>query len=493
MFSQFKRLFKHSAIYAIGSVAQSAVAFLLIPLYTNYLVPASYGRLEIVNTFGSIILMLITFGFSSALMKTYFRDAHNTEERKKLVGTMFIFVIPIAFAILAVLLLIAPQLSRWLLGDAQFASLFQILLSTTFFTIFMNMAFALLRVEERSKKYTVLFLLRFGIVLGLNFYFIMGLKLDAAGILWANLISFALVALSLIPDVIKAASWSFSRFYLRKLWGFGMAIIPASIAVWVMDLSDRYFIEIFRDPTEVGIYALGYKIGMIVDVLIVAPFQLAWPTMYFDVSKRNDAQQIYSKVLTYFVLIGTFVALILGVLAPEGVKLIADPAYWGAAQVVMLVAISYVFYGMHFVLAPGIHITNNTKYYPWLIVVPAIANLVLNYFIVPVYGMLGAAVTTFACYIFVCVLTYLMAQKFYPIKYEWKKMWAIFGLAALIYSLSLFIGVGNIWLSVLIKCGLLALFLVVLYSLGFLKRSEWSKFKLLFVRTKKPDRVQSGN
>ncbi len=484
MFAQFKRLFKHSAIYAIGSVAQSAVAFLLIPLYTHYLAPASYGRLEIVNTFGSIILMVITFGFTSALMKTYFRDAKNPEERKQLVGTMFIFVLPIAFAILALLLLIAPGLSAWLLGDAQFAYLFQILLSTCFFTIFMNMAFALLRVEERSKKYTVLFLLRFGVVLALNFYFIMGLKLDAAGVLWANLASFALVAFSLIPDVARAASWKFSRFFLRKLWFFGMAIIPASIAVWVMDLSDRYFISIFRDPDEVGIYALGYKIGMIIDILIVAPFQLAWPTMYFDVSKRGDAPQIYSKVLTYFVLVGTFVALILGVLAPEGVRLIADPAYWGAAQVVMLVAISYVFYGMHFVLAPGIHITNNTKYYPWLIVVPALANLVLNYFFVPIYGMLGAAVTTFACYIFVCILTYLMAQKFYPIKYEWRKMWVIFGLAAAIFAAGLWVTVGNIWLSVLIKVGLLLLFLLILYSFGFLRRSDWQKFKLLFARQK---------
>lgn len=484
MLDQFRRLFKHSAIYAIGSVAQSAVAFLLIPLYTHYLVPASYGRLEIINTFGSIILMGITFGFTSALMKTYFRDARNVAERKQLVGTMFLFVIPVAYAILAVLLLISPQLSRWLLGDSQFASLFQILLVTMFFTIFMNLAFALLRVEERSQKYTFLFLLRFGVVLALNFYFIIGRKLDAAGVLWANLISFALVSLSLIPDVLKAASWKFSPIFWKRLWVFGMAIIPASIAVWVMDLSDRYFIQIFRDPTEVGIYALGYKIGMIIDVLLVAPFQLAWPTMYFDVSRRADAQQIYSKVLTYFVLVGTLVALILGVLAPEGVKLIADPAYWEAAQVVMLVATSYVFYGMHFVLAPGIHITNNTKYYPWLIVVPALANLMLNYLFVPGFGRLGAAATTFVCYIFVCVLTYLTAQKFYPVKYEWKKMWVIFLLAGGIYAVSLLVGGENIWLTVLLKSGLLLLFLVILYALGFLRKSEWRKFKLLFARPK---------
>jgi O-antigen/teichoic acid export membrane protein len=266
MFDQLKRLFKHSAIYAVGSVAQSAVAFLLIPLYTRYLVPASYGRLEIVNTFGSILLMLITFGFTSALMKTYFRDAHNEEERRRLVGTSFSFVIPISFAIVAVLLGFAPVISLYLLGDAAWAGLFQILLVTTFFTIFMNMAFALLRVQERSKKYTVLFLLRFGVVLALNFYFIIWLKLDAAGVLWANLISFALVALSLLPDVLKSACWHFSPFLLRKLWAFGIAIVPASVAIWIMDLSDRYFIEIFRDPTEVGIYALGYKIGMIIDV-----------------------------------------------------------------------------------------------------------------------------------------------------------------------------------------------------------------------------------
>ena len=89
MSNQFKRLFKHSAIYAIGTVAQSAVSFLLIPLYTRYIVPANYGRLEIINTFGSILLMLVSFGFGSAIMKTYFRDAKNEAERKRFTSAAF--------------------------------------------------------------------------------------------------------------------------------------------------------------------------------------------------------------------------------------------------------------------------------------------------------------------------------------------------------------------------------------------------------------------
>lgn len=424
--------------------------------------------------------MLVTFGFGSALMKTYFRDAHNEDERKRLVGTMFMFVMPVAYAILAILLLFSSQLSTFLLGSAEWTDLFQILIITLFFSMFMNLSFALLRVQERSKKYTALFLLRFFAVLGLNFYFIIWLNLDIKGILLANLITFAIVAVSLIPDVKKAAKFKFSKFFLKKLWLFGLPIIPASIAMWVMDLSDRYFIEIFRSSEEVGIYSLGYKIGMIVNIMIVAPFQLAWPTLYFDVSKRNDAPKIFSKVLVYFTLGGTFLALVLGVLAPEILRLIASPAYWDAYKVVMLVAISYVFYGMHFVLAPGIHIKEKTKYYPLLVVLPAIANIILNYFIVPQFGMMGAAFTTVICFLAVIIFTYIMANHFYPIKYDWPRIFAVFGIAAGIFVLSMFTSHENILYSTLIKFVLLAGYIGLLSLFGLLKFSELKQFRKLF-------------
>ncbi|MFC1721505.1 lipopolysaccharide biosynthesis protein [Patescibacteria group bacterium] len=480
MFDQFKRLFRHSAVYAIGTVAQSAVAFLLIPLYTRYIVPANYGRLEIINTFGAILLMLVTFGFGSALMKTYFRDTCNKTERKKLVGTMFMFVLPVAYIILAILLFFSAQLSLWLLGGTEWSGLFQILLITTFFSLFMNLAFALLRVQERSKKYTALFLLRFLAVLGLNFYFIIWLELDIKGILLANLITFAIVAFSLIPDVIKSATFKFSSFFFKKLWIFGLPIIPASIAMWFMDLSDRYFIEFFRSADEVGIYSLGYKLGMLVNIMIVAPFQLAWPTLYFDVSRRNDAQRIYSKVLTYFTMAATFLALALGVLAPEILRILAGEAYWDAYKVVFLVAISYVFYGMHFVLAPGIHIKEKTKYYPLVVVIPAIANLILNYFIVPVYGMMGAAMTTVICFIGVIILTYFFANHWYPVKYNWKRIWGVWSIAVLIFIASMIVSHENVWVSTGTKLALLVSYLALLYLFGFLKIGEIKQFRKMF-------------
>ncbi len=483
MFNQFKRLFRHSAIYAIGTVAQSAVAFLLIPLYTRYIVPANYGRLEIINTFGAILLMLVSFGFGSALMKTYFRDAHNETERKRLIGTLFMFVLPVAYAILAVLIFFSPQLSQALLGGTEWTGLFQILLITTFFSLFMNLAFALLRVQERSKKYTALFLLRFFAVLGLNFYFIIWLELDIKGILVANLITFAIVAFSLVPDVIKSASFKFSGFFLKKLWIFGLPIIPASIAMWFMDLSDRYFIEFFRSSDEVGIYSLGYKLGMLVNIAVVAPFQLAWPTLYFDVSRRGDAQQIYAKVLTYFTIASTSLALVLGVLAPEILRVLAGEAYWDAYKVVFLVAISYVFYGMHFVLAPGIHIKEKTKYYPLVVMIPAIANVILNYFIVPPYGMMGAATTTVICFAFVIILTYLFANHWYPIKYNWKRIWGVWTIAVLVFAASLFVSHDNVWISTALKLALLVGDIALLYIFGLWRMGEIRQFREMFRKT----------
>lgn len=435
--SDIKRLFKHGMVYAIGNAIQSAVAFILIPIYTRYLSPANYGYLEILNTFVSIVSIVLGLGFASALMKTYFRDVSNDDERRKLVGTAFMFSVPVAFLTLLAMFLFSDQIGGFILQNPEFGMLVRLSILSTFFVVFMNLGLSLLRVQEKSKKYTITTVIRFLGAMGFNIYFVVYRGFDIEGVLWANLISYTLVCLSLLPDIIKSSNFSFSKTLFKKLWLFGLPIIPASIAMWFVDISDRYMLQFFRTSEEVGIYSLGYKFGFLLSILLVAPLQLAWPTVYFSIAHKSEAQKIYSKVLTYYSVIGIFIALSLSLFAENFLSWFAGSAFIGAYKIVPLVAFAYVLYGVHFILVPGLHIKEKTKLYPWLVIIPAITNILMNLWAIPRYGMTGAATTTILSFAIMVIFTQILTRHYYEVKYESKKLFGLVTLAVLFLFLGL--------------------------------------------------------
>jgi O-antigen/teichoic acid export membrane protein len=484
MFDAIIRLIKHSAIYGLGSLFQSLVGFILIPIYTRYLAPASYGRLEILNTILIILTMVLSLGFASAIMKVYERDAKTEEEKKEALGTMFLFVIPLAsiFALLASFFV--KFLANIILDEQRYELYLYIILATNLLAVFLTLAFATLRVQEKSKTFAIFSFCKFIFVLILNLYFVIKLQWGIFGILLGNLLAQILIAVFFIPVIIPAIKFYFSKPLFKKLMIFGNAIIPSSLAMWVMDLSDRYFLKHFSTMSEVGLYSLGYKIGMLVSLLLVIPFQLAWPTVSFSVAAKNNAKEIYAKVFTYFFLAAGGFALFLSVFAKVIVKIFASPLYYSAYTVIPFIAFSYVFYGLHFILVPGLHLKEKSKYYPLVVVIPAFVNLILNYIVVPRYGMMGAAMTTFLSFFLMVILAYFITQKFYQIKYEWSRLAMM--CIALVFALvfSYFYKSEVLWQMILYNSLILFAFPVILYFLGFFEKKEIEKLRETLGRLK---------
>lgn len=477
MFSEFKKLFKHSGIYAIGAIAQASLSFLLIPFYTRYLSQADYGRLEILQTFLKVLLFLIPLGLPSAILKCYHRDAKSQTERKILTSTAFFFVLVAGLLQTLILLFFVHPLSQFLI-KINFGLLIYTVIAASFFAALLELELSFLRAEEKSRSYTVVFLLRFILTLGITIYLVVGLKWGLFGALLGNVAAQILTFLTFLPYLKNYVKISYSKLALTKLLSFGLAILPASIAMWVMDLSDRYFLSHFGSLEMVGVYSVGYRIGFILEFALVIPFQLAWPPFSFRIAKHKNHRQIYARTLTYFFFIGIFSFLALSFFAPEIVKVIAPKNYASAALIVPLVALAYVFYGMHFVVAPGIHLEGKTKYYPLAIVFPAALNLLLNYLLIPIYGMWGAAEATFIAFVFVLILTYFISNHFHPVRYEWKRLLkiAITGLA--VFGFSVLYPMSHVTITaILIKIGLLILFLILLWGERFFEVTEKERIK----------------
>jgi len=479
MFRQLLRLSRHSIVYGLGATASRVVAFFLIPVYTRYLTPADYGDLEIFQTTLSILSIIFAMGLAAALFRSYF-DYDDEEKRKTVVGTVFLFLTGTSLLFLLILMALAGNFSALFFGSIEYAFYFRVIFLTVFFDVGILIAFSVFRAREESKKYAIFTLIRFLTAVGLNILFVVVLHKGVLGILLGGLIATCLLYAILLRSIIKNAKLTFSIAELKEMLSFGLPLVPAGLAGWIMTMADRYFLQFLSTSTELGIYSVGYKFGFIVQGLIGAPFSLAWVPFLWSTAKEKNAKEIFSAVLTYFVLVGMAVALVLSVLSKEVLEVMAAPAFYGAYKVLPLIAVSYVLFGCYQILAAGITLEKKTKYIALIVGVGAAVNLGLNYLLIPGYGMMGAAVATLIAYLVLPVGSYFASKRYYPIKYEWGRVAKIFLAAALVYAGSIFITGGSLLITALLKLLSLLGFPLLLFAFRFFKPEEIQKAKEIF-------------
>jgi O-antigen/teichoic acid export membrane protein len=479
MFRQLLRLSRHSIVYGLSAVASQLVAFFLIPLYTRYLTPSDYGSLEIFQTTLSILSIVFVMGLTASLFMSYF-TSDDDERRRTVVGTVFIFLTATSLLFLLILMVFAGSVSTLFFGSVQYTLHFRVIFLTSFFDVGVVVALSVLRAREQSKRYVVFVLTRFLTAAGLTILFVVGLRRGVLGILEAGLIAALLVYFVALRDIVRNSRPRLSVAQLKAMLSFGLPLVPAGLAAWIMTMADRYFLKFLSTPTELGLYSLGYKFGMVVQGLIVAPFSLAWEPFLWSIAKEKNAKETYSAVLTYFTLVAVAVALVLSVLSRQVLEIMAAPAFYGAYQVIPLIAVSYVLYGGYLILAIGITLEKKTKYLAAIVGVGAIVNMGLNYLLIPRYGMMGAAVATLVAYFLLPIGSYLVSRRYYSVKYEWGRVARIFLAAGLVYAGSLFIATGSPLITGLLKLVSLLGFPLLLFAFRFFKPEETQKTREIF-------------
>ena len=131
-----------------------------------------------------------------------------------------------------------------------------------------------------------------------------------------------------------------------------MPLVPAALALWVINFIDRQFIIWYKGPSEVGVYSVAIKVASIITFVMVA-FRTAWPAFAYSIDDDREARRTYSFVLTYLLAIASWAALGLGALAPWWVALLTNPRYQRAQEAVALLAFAFAIYAGYTVMAIG--------------------------------------------------------------------------------------------------------------------------------------------
>lgn len=479
MFEKIKIVVKHTFIYGLGTFTSRAIGFLLIPVYTRYLSTADYGALSIISITLSILVIFVTMGVGSSFFICYF-NSDAEYDRSKFVSMALMFLNITSLAVALIVVAFARRASFIVFKTENYTYVFMLIGLTLFFGNAKIIPLSLFRVRDESAKYTLFSLFSFLANLIFNIYLVVVAKRGMIGVLEGGMVSYALIWLVTIPVVFRYFSLRFSLLKLWDLLRLGIPLMPAVLMNWVLTLSDRYFLQHFSTLHETGLYDLGYRFGSIASVLIIDPFSLAWATLMFTIARGKMPKETFATILTYLFGILMLVWLGISILAKDAIRIMADPKFIDAYKVVPLVTLSYVLYGLYYFWTFGPALKNRTKDYPYVTACAAIAHLLLNFLLIPFYGMIGAAISTVIGYLIMSLVMLVVCNRFYFVQYEYKRMLKIVLISGGLYFLSM-IETRNIFISISSKLFIVAIYPLLLYLFKFYTTQEVLKIRELLL------------
>jgi O-antigen/teichoic acid export membrane protein len=417
---ELRRLARHSAVYGLGGLVSRILATVLLPLYTHYLPTAAYGRVETITAATAVLAIVLQMGIATAFFRFYF-DVAKPDERLTVIRTSFWFTMATSTAGLVLGLVFAAPLSHWL-GLGHDPNLVRAGAVGLWAQTNYNQLTALFRVEQRSVQYAIASVVNVLVTVAAMVVFVAVFHWGAIGLVVGNFTGTLVVYSALVVYRTEQLGLEFDRTLFRAMQRFGMPLVPAALALWTINFVDREFLAWFKNQGEVGVYSVAVKVASIITFVMVA-FRTAWPAFAYSIEDDREAKRTYAFVLTYLLAVTAWIALALGALAPWWVELLTSrPGYQRAEQAVALLAFAFTAYAGYTVLAIGSGRARRTQL-NWVVTgAGAAVNVGLNFWLVPAYGMVGAAIATVAAYVALFFGMMLYAQSVYPVPYQWRRI-----------------------------------------------------------------------
>jgi O-antigen/teichoic acid export membrane protein len=412
-----KRLAASGAAYQASSLVAGVLALFTLPLYTRHLTRAELGYAETLLTAIILVSILLRFGVGEAFVRFWFDD-DDPARRDRLARTTTSFVLATTTAAGLVALVFAEPLGEALLGirDATLVA-FGVLGLWAFTNL--EVAYALLRVDERRRAYMTASVSNVVLTVALTVTLVVGFGTGARGYVLGNYAASTIVLVGLWALALRGRVSVALRAprALKPLLAFGAPTVPADAAVFALNVVDRAYLLRAQSPAAAGLYAVAVKLATAV-IVAVRGFQLAWPPLAYSITDEDEALRLYAYVTTAYVLTAGLVVAGITLLGRWVVRLLASPAFFAAHEALPWVALGWALYGLFLVfvsIAGRAKVTTRT--FP-----AAAAGLVVNVIglvtLVGPLGIAGAGIALCAAYLVMLAVVHLLTRRLFAVPFE---------------------------------------------------------------------------
>ncbi len=465
------KLAKQSTIYWAGTMLAKLIGFLLIPFYTRYLTPSDYGILELLVLTVDVISLLIGLQLIHAISKYYHAET-SIKEKNSVVSTALIIVMVIAIASFGVLNIYSDWFASNILDDINKKSYFTVVFVASIFGIINHIPLLYLRITEKSTKFIVIVLLQLFFTVSLTIYLVAVEGMSVFGVILSNAIVSGVIFVYLVFDLIRAIGIRFSEIIAKKLFVYSLPLVPGVIGMFIINSSDRYFLKIYSTIDQVGIYAVAYKFGYLINSLIIGPFNMVWAPKMFEFFGKPDQDKVINKIFLWMTFVLVVTALFISLYIKEVLMIMTPVKFHTAGQVVPLILFAYVLNGMNRLVYSPLYIEKSTVAIGVINMFAAMLCLLLNFILIPSFGIYGAAISTIAAFGSILILGVAVTKYKKLMKWEFRGIAKIFFLALTCGIIGEFVNTRYLFFEILMKTLLFFTFIYAVYHANIFERCD---------------------
>lgn len=427
---KLKNLAGDTVVYGFSTILGRLLNWLLTPFYIRTISKMDFGIVVSVYSVIAVLLIIGTLGFETG----YFRFISN-KNKKRLFDTLSLSIVSCGLLILSVFLIFGDAFSVFLeLGDNGYSLLIFVALIIIVDSL-NSIPFAQLRYQNKSLKYSLLRLLQVVVTVVFNIVFLILLKDKTYfGITFSSIYSVHFILISNLLGSLSSTIYFLPQF-LKSKYCFDFTLLKP-VFVYCLPLVGMGFFGILNQNIEkililklvndsnayeqLAIYGANYKIGVLM-AIFTQSFRLAFEPFFFKESKATSKTEIYGPALKYFVFFGLLIYAGVLLFMPL-INTILTPDYYEGNKVIPFILLGQLLFGVYYSLSVWYKLIDKT-YFGLLMSCAGLAlNTVLNIILLPEFGYMGAAYSTFTGYLFMVIISFILGNKYYPISYPIRKI-----------------------------------------------------------------------
>lgn len=456
--SPYKNLVNNSITFTIANLGSKVLSFIMVPLYTYVLSTDEYGTVDIMTTLNSLLLPLVFLCTSDAVLR-YALDTRY--DKKKVLSTAFFIYIGGTLVLCICLPLIRyfyPEISQYLLA---FILLF-------ICNGIMQVLNQFLRASDHVKAFAVNGVIYTFVFAGLNIVFLVKLHLGVFGYLYSIILadSVCIIFASIVCRVWRYIEFKTSKEMAKIMLKYSIPLIPNALMWWIMDASDKFVITYFLGIGANGLYAVSKKIPTLIDTFH-SIFNQAWQISAIQENETPNSKNFTSKVYRiYFALLFLIVSFLMVIVKPLVIYILSE-AYEPTWRYIPFLLVSVAISSLSGFLSSKLIASEQTNQIFKTTVIGAIVNTILNFILIPILGINGAALATLIGFAAVLFIRERFLKKHDKIEIQFNRffIFGIIGAQILAYYIL------SLWMSVVV---MLVFFISLLVSMrktiiGFIK------------------------
>jgi O-antigen/teichoic acid export membrane protein len=458
------RFFSNATLYGVGSALIRVGGLIVMPLYWRVLSPEDFGLIALSQIVIQLLASVLDLGMSGSIQRHFFE--WKAEERPRHLAAVWSFSLSFSFLVCVLLTLIANPI-RGLFSTDMSLDLVYFGVWIAFFQNFGLLPFSLCRIREQLPLFSIMSIGQFVIQTVCILIFIFPLKMGYRGYLWGTLSGSVFYSLFSLIFIVREIRFPWKWFHLKEAMAYALPTAPAGILEGLGGVVDRFFLQRFVPLDQLGLYSLGRQFGQAYN-FFVSSLKNSWvPLVYRMVAERVDAAKVLGRLATYYLIVLMVPALAISMLAPDLIRWIGNPKYYGIEPYVPAFVASYVLYGIGHIYGRGLDLAKKTQYY-WIVYAVNFAlNLLLLWYWAPRYGTWGAVAALLVAGVAREIVSIGLATYFYPRPVEFGPIIKILGVNLLFFVLGRLLPELHPLVSMLVKSGLIVISILLTFFLVF--------------------------